>query len=347
MDTDGTLDEAYERLHRTGPEFEGWLSNHGPMAVESMVRRGHAREVHPWLDSYVARLEELPRGTSPIASGEWRAALGDARRLGDWLAYFDREVREQHWRTVLATWWPRLLPGIAAGATHGVIRTGHAVHALLGHEDEMRLAELGQALGYWAARWQEVPGTVAPSGALDAAHALDDVPRIPDQGKGINYRFGQLPDTDGWAPALAALRPAADAEQARDRIAALADAAALRYLRIAHGSAVMLVHAATAPTAVLRTLPALPHELWAPSLDAAWSASAAVTAVYAPAALAPREDLPAASGTPDEIFDRAARHQDEHVIKLADTCLDVYQRTGDADALAAVVRAIDLVPPLG
>ena len=27
----GTLDEAYERLHVTGPEFDGFLSNHGPM----------------------------------------------------------------------------------------------------------------------------------------------------------------------------------------------------------------------------------------------------------------------------------------------------------------------------
>ena len=37
----GTLDEAYERLHVTGPEFEGYLSNHGPMVVEAMVRGGH------------------------------------------------------------------------------------------------------------------------------------------------------------------------------------------------------------------------------------------------------------------------------------------------------------------
>ena len=29
----GTLDEAYERLHVTGPEFDGFLSNHGPMAA--------------------------------------------------------------------------------------------------------------------------------------------------------------------------------------------------------------------------------------------------------------------------------------------------------------------------
>ena len=32
-DVTGTLDEAYERLHATGPEFDGWLSNHGPMAA--------------------------------------------------------------------------------------------------------------------------------------------------------------------------------------------------------------------------------------------------------------------------------------------------------------------------
>ena len=32
----GTLDEAYQRLHATGPEFDGWLSNHGPMAAEAM-----------------------------------------------------------------------------------------------------------------------------------------------------------------------------------------------------------------------------------------------------------------------------------------------------------------------
>jgi hypothetical protein len=39
----GTLDEAYRRLHVTGPEFGGWLSNHGPMAAEAMVRGGAGR----------------------------------------------------------------------------------------------------------------------------------------------------------------------------------------------------------------------------------------------------------------------------------------------------------------
>jgi hypothetical protein len=255
-------------------------------------------------------------------------------------------VTEHPWRTVLETWWPRLLPGIAAGATHGVIRTGHAVHALLDHEDGPRLAELGQALGYWAARWQQVPGFVAPSGTADPAAALAAVPPIPRQVVGINNRLGQLAELTGWTATLSALRPATDAGQARDLLADLATAATLYYLPNAHGSAVMLVHAATAPMAVLRTLPALPRNQWAASLYAAWAASAAVTAAYLPAAPAPRHSLPTAPDSADEVFARAVRHRDEHVIKLADTCLDVYDRTGHPDALAAVVRATELIDEL-
>ena len=344
INDDGTLDEAYERLHRTGPEFEGWLSNHGPMAVESMVRHGQGRVVHRWLDGYVRRLEDLPGTRSPIGPGEWRTALGDASRLGDWLAYFDREVRERPWREVLVTWWPRLLPGIAAGATHGVIRTGHAACALLTREDAPRVAELGQALGYWAARWQPVPA-VAPAGTARPAEALEDVPRVADQRRGIVFRLDQLADTPGWTSALGALRPAGGPEEVRERLAEVADAATFRYLTHGHGSGVMLVHAATAPTAVLRTLPALPETMWEPSLNAAWTASAAVTAAYAPADPAPSADPPTAAGDAREVFDRAVRHGDEHAIKLADTALEVHERTGNADALRAAIRGTELIAP--
>jgi hypothetical protein len=60
-DPTGVLDEAYERLHRTGPEFEGWLSNHGPMASEALVRMGTCRT-----GSFLARrLPRTPGGTAP------------------------------------------------------------------------------------------------------------------------------------------------------------------------------------------------------------------------------------------------------------------------------------------
>lgn len=111
------------------------------------MRRGHASSVHHWLDRYMRRLEEFPRGTGSIGAN-WREALGDPRRITDWTAHFRRAVISQPWRQVLEIWWPRLLPGLAT-ATHGVIRTGHAVRALFhtnGRDLEACLVNsLGQA----------------------------------------------------------------------------------------------------------------------------------------------------------------------------------------------------------
>jgi hypothetical protein len=75
------------------------------------------------------RLEQFPRGSGPAGS-HWQAAPGDPRRIADGTAYFRGEVTGQPSRQAPGTWWPRLVPGLAAAATHGVIRVGHAVRAL-------------------------------------------------------------------------------------------------------------------------------------------------------------------------------------------------------------------------
>ncbi|TLQ41964.1 questin oxidase family protein [Streptomyces marianii] len=199
---EGVLEEALERLHSTGPEFDDWLTNHGPMAAESLVRHGEAARVHRWLDGYAARLEELPRA---------RERLTDAA------------VPE-------------------------------------------RLAELVRATVHF-------------------------------------------------------------------------------YAAQAHGNPVMLVHAATAPNAVLRTLPALPRELWSASLRAAWSASAAVAAACRPKG--PAEPVDTGTADARELFAAAARHGDEHAVKLADTVLDVTAaHPSDTLALSAAQRAITLIEPV-
>jgi hypothetical protein len=382
----GTLDEAYERLHATGPEFDGSLSNHGPMAAEALVRHGHGDLVTSWLDEYMLRLEEFPRGTGPIGA-DWQQALGDPRRIADWTVFFGRELGEQPWRAVLNTWWPRLLPGVVAAATHGVIRVGHAVRVLLadgeggaggdrdGGDHDIRVTELAHGLAYWAARWQTMPAghagaaaasaagrahAQAPVGTLAAtagraqtlAESLAGVPRIADQSGGVRDRLVQLGSLPGWPQALGSLTVPAEPEQIRTMLAGLADTATCRYLYYGHGNGIMLVHSATAPTAILRTLPALDDALWAPSLAAAWAASSALTAVYAPAEPAPRAQLPGppAAGEPPEetasaTFARAAEHGDEHVIKFADTAVDVFARTGNPDAISAALRATALIEP--
>ncbi|MER7397903.1 questin oxidase family protein [Streptomyces sp. NPDC000151] len=357
----GTLDEALERLHTHGPEFHGYLSNHGPMAVEALVRHGRAGSVHRWLDRYETKLEDRPAADTAVTDANWREALGDPRRVTDWTAYMGRQLADRPWREVLAEWWPRLLPGIAGAATHPVIRVGHAVRTLMEDgEEEPRVAELAHALGYWAARRLPLDGVPAPAGQYDPQDALWGVPPVPDQSGGIRGRLAQLADTPGWPAAAAALRPADGPADARALLAAVVAAATARYAVDAAAEPVMLVHAATAPNAVLRTLPALPEHLWVPSLHAAWAASAAVTAAYAPrrrrpGAAATASAPEAAPGTdaladalPDALadaFERAAAHGDEHAIKLTDTALDVATATGRPEALRAAHQAVALIPP--
>jgi len=345
---DGVLDEAYTRLHHAGPEWgENQLTNHGPMAVEVLVRRGHEADVHRWVDAYVRRLDDLPAPLGVITDDTWREALGDGRRIGDWTAYLSRQAQERPGRELLAIWWPRLLPGIAAGTTHGVIRVSHAVRALLAASDGPAVVtELAHALAFWAARSQAIPAATEPAGDRDAAAALDAVPRIPSQQGNVATRLGQLPGMPAWRDALSALRPGADPDAVRETLADLVDAASLRYLGYGHTSPVLLVHMATAPNAVLHTLPALPRELWAPSLSAAWAATAAIVSAYAPAQPPDRSGLPAAPAGPDAVPDtveRAVAHGDEHVIKFTDTAVEAYARKADPDALAAALRAADLI----
>jgi hypothetical protein len=243
----GELDEVYERMRATGPEFEGWLSNHGPMAADALLRLGAGADVHVWLDGYARRLEEAPRPRWPISVADWRSALGDPGRLGDWPVFFDRELAERPWEQVLRTWWPRLVPGALASATHGLIRTGHAVRALREEETAPRLGELAQALGYWAARWIPAPTASRPASTPGPA-GPDDVPRA----------LGDLVDTavDGYG-------------------------------RWASRSPVMLVHAATAPRAAALVLPSLPRELWIPTYGAAAVTVAALDAEYRSATAVP------------------------------------------------------------
>ncbi len=50
---------------------------------------------------------------------------------------------------------------------------------------------------------------------------------------------------------------------------------------------------------------------------------------------------PSGTFTPEEVFELALAHGDEHVIKLTDTAID----TGDEAALAAALRSIELSEP--
>lgn len=339
MRVDDHLDEVYGRLAATGPEFDGWLSNHGPMAADALIRMGHAEQVDSWLAAYTARLEPLPQPCWPIAEELWREPLGDPSRLGDWLTFFALEVELRPWDELLSVWWPRLLPGGIGGAAHGLIRTGHAVRALTEADTAPRRKELAQALGYWAARWQPIPGQERPRGDAPASSALRLLPTAAVSG-GIRERIGALGREREWPGAQARLEPVADPAEVPTALDTLVDVTVTRYLSTAGAGPVMLVHASTAPRAARLALAALPQDLWVRTYEQAWSIAAAITAVYAApesSSQAPPEDL-----TEADIAAGAADHGDEHVIKFTEVAIESHRRN-NPDALRAALQARTLI----
>jgi hypothetical protein len=333
------LDEAYEQLHNTGPEFEGWLANHGPMAADALVRLGRGDDVAGFLRGYVKRLEPVPDARWPITEAEWREPLGDASRLGDWCALLTEQAHGEPWDALLARWWPRLLPGAVASATHGLIRTGHAVRALREEVTAPRLEELAHALGYWGARWQPMPGPEPRRGTADVGAALDALLARQLTG-GIRTRLACLTDDETWPVALGAVAPVVDPAAVPAALDALVDAAVARYSRWGHGNPIMLVHAATAPRAIALVLPSLPEQLWPACYDAAWTVTATISTLYRPSRPAPLDH--AQPPSLDAVVEHAVDSGDEHAIKFTEVAVESHRR-GNPVALASAGRAVALI----
>lgn len=318
------LDEALERFHRTGLEYFGGLANHGPMAAEALCRLGHPALIEGLIDAYAPRLPSLETGTT-IPASQRTAALGDPARLRDWVSTFDRETTERSWREVLASWVDVLLPGLFAGAAHGLLRVAHAVRALEEAETPPRRRELGMGLAYWAGRYQELPGSPSSSplpgrGVAATFEAVQIVP--PDRRRpGFFFDAVRVLDEDAdFAGVVEAFDPGeADVSQVLHEIAV---AAARLYL--AHpAQRIAYVHCLTAPSCLRLLARHLASETARRACGYAIQAALALHAVSAtPDPVAgPDTETERLAGDPAEIRYRAACSLEEHAIKLSEACL--------------------------
>jgi hypothetical protein len=336
------LDESLARLARTGPEFRGGLSNHGPMGAEAMIRLGRSDDVEPWLDTYLTQLDAAPRPGDRITDQTWPDALGVLRRVADWELYLQDQFAGEPWPQVLARWWPRLMPGVAAAATHGIIRTSHAARSLAAQESGERVAELARGLAYWAASYLEVPGSPRTTGRLDLGAAISGLPIAPGpvpSGLITTRLQASLAAEPRFPAAVSALHPPSDVHAA---LLELSTAFARVFLIYGRSQPVDFLHAVTAPVAARSVLGLLPAEQGRPSYDALWQVAAALYSAYAvdstPERL-PDGDPPA----PDLLADRAVATGDVHAIKLTEACLRLYSESPEPLLLHAAARASELL----
>ena len=318
------LDEALEAISRTAPQIEGGNTNHAPMVAETLVTIGHGHRVLRWVDAYRRQVgtQERPSDRPPI-EGDWREGLGNARLWPEWVGHFRRELNEHHWTDVLEAWIPRLAPGLSGEATHGLIRTAHAVRALGDNETEPRRRELGDGLAYWAATYHAFGPAPPEPRHLGLNEALSRVPVLkPDTSGNIDDTLRRLDDSPEFGPVVNLLATGTD--PLKD-LSALTERFAGVYLANAQDPArtFAVVHAVTGPSALRLLAPQVSKSTLELLLLYAWQAAAAIYGVWAIDRTAPK--LTGESISSEYLTEASVANGAAHAIKFVEACLREYE----------------------
>jgi hypothetical protein len=142
-------------------EFPFCLANHLPMVLVALHRMGASDErLEAYCHIYHRQhgLVPVPEPIDKITRDNWRGFLGQREREGDYRAFFAGEAARLGATPTALLYLPELIPGLAASATHALMRMAYAT---MTDSDE----ETGVALGYWAATYLSLGASqgLAPS----------------------------------------------------------------------------------------------------------------------------------------------------------------------------------------
>jgi len=342
-----TIDEMLDLLSFAGTEQANGNANHGPMAAEALLAMDRSESVLPWVEKYKTGLIEGPEAANPISHSEWRDLLGDRSRLGDWIAFFDRELAENSWQETLREWVPPLAPAVMAAATHGLLRTSHAVRSLSALETPQRIHELAQGLGYWAARYQVLPGSPSPNNAGHAPRsAVEHVDRLHgpefDAVGGITRQVMGLDEHPEFAQTIDLVDTGGDLSSF---ISNLTETFAGVYLAN-QKNLVAFVHTVTAPSALRNIAPYLSEESARLAARYAWQACAAIYSWYSVAPPLDTSEFDVPAEDHEDLKDRAVAAGGAHSIKFTEACLREYALNPNPVYLVAARDVSERVGPV-
>jgi len=336
------LDKALEILKKYGPEFGGGLSNHGPMVAEALFNLKQYDAIVPWVKSYKDRLEEHPKVKNPILVENFSENLSNYDRIGDWIAFFDSELKNMELTMVLSDWLPQLIPGLLAGATHGIIRTAHAVRSIRRSESPQRMHELAEGLGYWAARYLTLPEKKSEIEVLLPSEAIKKVEFLPEEKRLksglISDGIKQLKGFPEFAEVINYIDTSIDPSFI---ISNLTETFTQIYFVNATNikNIVAFIHSVTAVSALRILLPYLTPRATKNALKYGWQAAAAIYSVFGNTL--EFEEIKAPNISLKELINRAVATKQEHTIKFTEVCLREYIMNPKNIYLAAAKHVIE------
>jgi Questin oxidase-like len=345
-----SLDDALETLAPYGIELRNGNSNHATMVAEALCAAGRPDAVMPWIARYRERMLPRPGANARIRREEWRLALGERARFTEWSAFFAEELQEAPWRQVLDCWMGRLAPGFCAAATHGVIRVGHAARGLADSETPQRLRELADAFASWATTYQELPGDGhSAKGTMTPRQAITRVAVVPPDRRqyagSITASLAMLDDLPEFAPSVGLIDTGGDLPPL---VAELTEVFARVYLANARDirTTIAFIHGVTSPAALGNIAPQVSDRTARAAVRYAWQSGCGLYACFG-GDTAMTEDIEPREEDEDDLVDRAIAHDDEHVIKFTEACLNRHALDPSPVYFAAVDHVHGIVPRRG
>ena len=305
-------------------EYGHNLASHLPMALTALARLGAPTSGWP-------RLQTTTRAPAPCAAARALACRrawqphSAIRRLADVPQSVQRVDGSEGAPAVLEQTLPALMQGVGAAAFHGPIRAAYAVAA--GHSHE-----LADALAYWACRWF--------CARLAVAQRQRGEPG--DRARRTEHRQA-APPLIAERMALAAEHPAFGRVASGLRIdpdRTLAQLATLAARLYATSANFTVLHLVTSAHAMRVLLPWLDDGDRVRALGHYWLAYAAG---HAASGVADSAAAGAPRGTPrpwPDIVALAMASDDDHVIKLVDSCREQERAYGGAVWREAASRAV-------
>lgn len=296
-------------------EYQDQLTNHLPMALQALYSLGASPErMQAFYAAYAKRFHGMQARAAAQPATDWRSLRGQAAAYPALLASMHALVVRDGVDATLRSLLPDLLPGVAAAAFHGLIRTAHAVQS--GHA-----GEVAAALAYWAWRWQPLAPAQVPAQRMTlpvwSEALVRDAQAWRTDGPLISIRMDQATQGAVYQSLADALQPFADLQSA---IASLAALAAERY---AASPNFTVLHMITGMRA-LRVL--------SPWIESEEGVQPILVRAFTAAYLAARVVVLVAPPEPrlrrwPEVIAAGIASDDDHVIKLVHACreeVDVY-----------------------
>ncbi|KXF79624.1 questin oxidase family protein [Enterovibrio coralii] len=305
-----------QQAHQFAPTYSIRLSNHLPMAITAMERLGATRE------QLIAQYQDASRALEPLAAPKQGITpeLGNSEHVAEFIEHFSRKLHETGLEATISNTLPTLLPGIAAGSFHAVIRLAYAIE----REDNN---EISHALAYWSAGYTPL-GAIRESESLNADDQLNHaLMMFYDQ----RYSDGIMIDHVEELITLDAY-PLSATQPATLPIEDVARVVLNQYIA---SNDFTLLHGVTGLQALHSLKPYLPD--FDVALKYYWQAyvAAACTARYREPT---KPSNPVESVSPDwpTWFKQANATGDDHTIKLTYSCARLYEALDLPEALHAI-----------